>query len=213
MSKEWILNAATGRFQLNFKRNVGAVAEEIRKCEPVTLEDWQEYYFSHVYPAEHLEELGRKLYVKITEVIQAEVHSITEQDCIDYIRNLVIQRTFDGYITEKTTIYQLLQKILNIQIEPAPDEWDRLYNVDFFIRVGEAYIGLQIKPVTFYNANEYYKWRDVQSTTHQKFKANFGGEIFTVISIKQGTEKAIANPEIIEAIQQEIARLITPHQQ
>lgn len=26
MSKEWILNAATGRFQLNFKRNVGAVA-------------------------------------------------------------------------------------------------------------------------------------------------------------------------------------------
>ncbi len=39
MSKEWILNAATGRFQLNFKRNVGAVAEEIRKCEPQTLED------------------------------------------------------------------------------------------------------------------------------------------------------------------------------
>ena len=48
MSKEWILNAATGRFQLNFKRNVGAVAEEIRKCEPQTLEDWQTYYFASV---------------------------------------------------------------------------------------------------------------------------------------------------------------------
>ena len=39
MSKEWILNAATGRWQLNFKRNVGAVAEEIRKCEPKFLEE------------------------------------------------------------------------------------------------------------------------------------------------------------------------------
>jgi hypothetical protein len=186
---------------------VGAVAEEIRKCEPVTLEDWQEYYFRNVYSPEHLEELGRKLYVKITEVIQAEVHSITEQDCIDYIRNLVIKRTFDGYQTEKTTVYQLLQKLLQVEIEPAPDKWDRLYNVDFFIQVGEAFIGLQIKPVTFYNANEYYKWRDVQITSHQKFQEKFGGSIFTVISVKQGAEKAIANPEVIPKIQKEIQRL------
>jgi MjaI restriction endonuclease len=108
MSKEWILNATTGRYQLNFKRNVGAVAEEIRKCEPKTLEEWQEYYFRHVYPPEHLEELGRKLYVKVTEVIQAEVNAITEQDCIDYIRNFVISRTFEGYLTEKTTVYERL---------------------------------------------------------------------------------------------------------
>ena len=27
MPKEWILNSATNRFQLNFKRNVGAVSE------------------------------------------------------------------------------------------------------------------------------------------------------------------------------------------
>ncbi len=34
MAKEWILNSAMNRFQLNFKRNVGAVSEEIRKCSP-----------------------------------------------------------------------------------------------------------------------------------------------------------------------------------
>jgi hypothetical protein len=32
--------------------------------------------------------------------------------------------------------------------EPAPDEWDRLYNVDFSIEVNGKYIGIQIKPVT-----------------------------------------------------------------
>lgn len=49
---------------------------------------------------EHIEELGKKLYVKITEVIQSEVADVTEQDCIDYMMQLVIDRTFDGYMTK-----------------------------------------------------------------------------------------------------------------
>ncbi len=207
MSKEWILNATTGRFQLNFKRNAGAVAEEIGQCEPKTLDEWQQYYFSRVHSAEHLEELGRKLYIKITEVVRAEAESITEEDCINYIRNLVIKRTCDGYITEKTTVYEQLQELLGVPIEPAPDEWDRLFNVDFFIRAGDNFIGLQIKPATFYNASEYYKWRDVQKATHQKFQARFGGAIFTVVSVRQGDKKVIANPKVIAEMQTEIRRL------
>ncbi len=42
MPKEWILNSAMNRFQLNFKRNERS--------------------------NEHIEELGRMLYVKITEI-------------------------------------------------------------------------------------------------------------------------------------------------
>ena len=61
--------------------------------------------------------------------------------------NLVINRTFDGYMTEIETIYGQLEKILNVKIEPAPDEWDRLFNMDFYIKIDEKFIGLQIKPV------------------------------------------------------------------
>lgn len=86
MAKEWILNSAMNRFQLNFKRNVGATSESIRKCEPKTLEEWREYYFSEVRSKEHVIELGKKLYIKITEVISAEVEAITEQDCVDYAK-------------------------------------------------------------------------------------------------------------------------------
>ena len=88
MAKEWILNSAMNRFQLNFKRNVGAVSEAIRKCSPNALEEWEKYYFSEVRSKEHIEELGKKLYVKITEVISAEVEEITEKDCIDYLFNI-----------------------------------------------------------------------------------------------------------------------------
>ena len=147
MAKEWILNSAMNRFQLNFKRNVGPTSESIRQCAPKTINEWKEYYFKNVRSKEHIESLGKKLYIKITEVIQSEVEEITEQDCIDYISQLVIDRTFDGYMTEIKTIYGQLDKELGVKIEPAPDEWDRLYNVDFFIKIKEKYIGIQIKPV------------------------------------------------------------------
>lgn len=208
MAKEWILNSAMNRFQLNFKRNVGATSESIRNCSPKNIDEWREYYFKNVRSKEHIEELGKKLYVKITEVIQAEVMEITEKDCIDYMFQLVIDRTFDGYMTEINTIYGQLQKILNIKIEPAPDEWDRLFNVDFYIKVNEKYIGLQIKPINIgIQLPEIFKEYALQAESHQKFTEVFGGKVFYLFSQKIGDKKEIANKEIIEEIQKEIERL------
>lgn len=208
MAKEWVLNSTMNRFQLNFKRNVGAVSEEIRKCQPKTVKDWETYYFSNVRNRTHIEDLGRKLYVKITEVVTAEIEQITEQDCIEYLYNLVIHRTFDGYTTEINTIYGQLQQALNIPIEPAPDQWDRLFNVDFFIKIDDSYIGLQIKPVSNVSQiPQIYKERSIQSNTHEKFTAKYKGHVFYIFSIKIGNKKVIHNQEIIPEIQQEIIRL------
>jgi len=208
MAKEWILNSATNRFQFNFKRNVGAVSEEIRKCAPKTIKDWEGYYFKNVKPKEHLVDLGKKLYVKITEVIASEVETITEEDCVAYILNLVINRTFDGYMTERITIYGQLQDILGVKIEPAPDKWDRLFNVDFFIKLNEKYIGLQIKPASgVSHIPEIFKERELQAKTHKKFTEQYGGKVFYVISIKEGDKKKIYNTEVIKEIKKEIEKL------
>ena len=209
MAKEWILNSAMNRFQLNFKRNVGATSESIRKCSPKTVDEWRIYYFKNVRSQEHIEELGKKLYVKITEVIQSEVVQVTEQDCIDYMTQLVIDRTFDGYITEIQTIYGQLQNILEVPIQPAPDEWDRLFNVDFFIQIKEKYIGLQIKPVkSGIQLPEIFKEYGFQLATHEKFTNRFGGKVFYIYSAKVGDKKEIQNKEIIEEIKAEIQRLL-----
>lgn len=135
MPKEWILNSANMRLGLNKKRSVGAVSEEIRKCSPKNLKDWENYYYKNVYPKTHLVNLGKKLYVKITEVVRAEIEDVIEKDCIDFVINLVINRTFDGYTSEIDTIYGQLQEVLGVKIEPAPYKWGRLFNVDFFIKI------------------------------------------------------------------------------
>jgi hypothetical protein len=205
MAKEWILNSAMNRFQLNFKRNVGPTSESIRKCSPKNLEEWREYYFKNVKSEEHIIELGKRLYIKITEVIQSEVAEVTEQDCIDYMMQLVIDRTYDGYTTEIQTIYGQLQKILNIPIQPAPDEWDRLFNVDFFIEINGKYIGLQIKPVNSgIQLPEIFKEYRLQAETHQKFTEVFGGKVFYLFSEKIGDRKEIMNKEVIDEINKKL---------
>jgi len=218
MAKEWILNMATNRWGLNKKERVGPVSLWIRECSPKTVEDWEPFYYRKLgqmlkereidlSPREYIQELGRKLYTKITEVIQAEIEEVTEEDCLRYIYNLVINRTFDGYQTEINTIYGQLKRILKIEINPAPDEWDRLYNVDFYIRIGSKHIGLQIKPITYEQTPEIYRWKEWLSKTHDKFEKDKGGKVFIVFSIKREGKKMIYNPEVTEEIKREIERL------
>ena len=218
MAKEWILNMATNRWGLNKKDSVGPVSLWIRECDPKTIRDWESFYYKklagmlkekgiNLSPQEYIQDLGRKLYTKITEVIQAEIEEVTEEDCLQYIYNLVINRTFDGYQTEIKTIYGKLQRDLGVKIEAAPDEWDRLYNVDFYIQLGSKYIGLQIKPITYEQTPEVYRWKEWLGKTHDKFEKDKGGKVFIVFSIKKEGKKAIYNPEVIDEIKKEIHRL------
>jgi len=203
---------------LNKKNSVSPVSQWIRECSPKTVKDWEQFYYNKLAdflksknislsPTEYIEDLGRKLYVKITEVIQAEIEEVKEEDCIQYIHNLVINRTYDGYLTEIKTIYGKLQRDLGVEVKPAPDEWDRLYNIDFYIQIEEKYIGLQIKPITYEQTPEIYRWKEWLSSTHKKFEEKFGGKVFIIFSIKKGNKKEIYNPEIITSIRKEIERI------
>lgn len=219
MAKEWILNMANGRWGLTKQNRVGPVAAWIRECSPKEISEWEKFYFQklrnflekkgvNLQPIEYLESLGKTLYIKITEALRSEMDEVTEKECIEYIKNLVINRTFEGYITEKETIYGQLQEILNVKIEPAPDEWDRLYNVDFFIKVKDRYIGLQIKPITFEHAPEFAtKWQEAYRASHEKFTKNFGGRVFIILSVKKDKKKVIFNAQIINEIKEEIDKL------
>lgn len=214
--KEWVLNIAFNRWQFNRPRYVGKLSEAIRACAPKKLEEWREYYFAHVKPEgellgetmeQYLVEVGRRLYVKIAEQLHAEVSSITEEDCIQYVHEVVLNRTFEGYQTEKQTVYGQLEDLLGVRLEPAPDEWDRVYNIDFYIPVGEASIGIQIKPTTYEQMPEPHKWRQWMQESHERFEAEQGGRVFIVFSVKQGERKVIANPEVIDEIRAEIEKL------
>ena len=216
--KEWVLNIAFNRWQFNRPRYVGKLSEMIRKCAPKTLQEWEQYYLNQTQlpgikqmlggtMEEHLKEVGRRLYARIREQLRAEIEKITVDDCIRYVREVVINRTYEGYETEKETVYKQLKHLLGIKLQPAPDERDRAYNVDFYIPIGNKSIGIQIEPTTYMQTPEPHNWRQWMQTSHQRFTKKHGGQVFIVFSVKKGKTKEIANPEVIEEIRQEMVRL------
>lgn len=213
--REALLNYGLNRWGLNKAHSVGPTSELVRTCSPKSFEEWEDFYFSNAVQKkrdglkitrEYIADLGRKLYVKLSEVVQNELESVQEEECMDYAYNLVLNRTYEGYQTEVKTVYGQLESLLEEKIEPAPDEWDRKYNVDFYIKVGGAFVGLQIKSVSGL-ALDHYQWEKMHEVNHAKFKEKFGGQVFFVYSKKVGKKARIENVEVIAQIKADIARL------
>lgn len=215
--RETLLNYGLNRWGLNKAASVGPTSELIRQCAPGTFEEWEAFYFNNAkqkkkngvrITREYIRELGQKLYVKLSEVVRNELGSIEEEECIDYAYNLVLNRTYVGYSSEIDTIYGQLESILGIKIHPAPDEWDRAFNVDFYIKVNDSYIGLQVKPISSGQSLNDYQWVKMHEVSHEKFRKKFGGQVFFVYSVKStGKKKKIYNVGVIEEIREEVERL------
>ena len=232
MSKEWIsgdegrnlkfkretlLNYGMNRWGLNKAHSVGPTSELIRRCAPENFEDWEKFYFENAMQKkknglqisrEYITGLGQTLYIKLSEVVQNELESIQENECIDYAYNLVLNRTYEGYRSEIDTIYGQLESIINVKIQPAPDKWDRSYNVDFFIEVEDKFIGLQIKPISSGLSLNQYQWIEMHRKNHERFSVDKGGKVFFIFSMKStGKKKKIYNVEVIDEIKAEIEKL------
>ena len=215
--RETLLNYGMNRWGLNKAHSVGSTSELIRTCAPTKYEEWEQFYFTKAkqkkkdglqITREYITGLGQTLYIKLSEVVQNELEQISEEECIDYAYNLVLNRTYEGYKTEIETIYGQLEGAIGQKVEPAPDNWDRTYGVDFFIKINQKYIGIQIKPIASGLSLNQYQWIEMQKKNHERFEKEFGGKVFFVFSTKSssGTKK-IYNTEVIEQIAKEINRL------
>ena len=219
--KEKVLNYASNTYQLTRPSKVGQVMALIRECQPKALEEWEKFYFERAYTKtktpikitrETLEELGERLYSKITEVVipewSAAFEDLTLDDCKEYIYQVTIVRTFDGFLLEKSVVNDGLAKIFpDIEFEESDPELDHAGDIDYIGKVGNKAFGIQIKPITA-NANfGNYKITERMSRSFQDFEEKFGGKVFVIFSTRKGNKKDIVNKEIIEEIRLEIERL------
>lgn len=215
--KERVLNYACQTYQLSRPNKVGAVMALIRECQPNTFEEWEQWYFLNAHTSgkkptkitnESLRELGERLYAKITEIVIPEWESafreLTEQDCIDYIYNLTINRTYDGYLREKSVINDGLAKLFpNLFFEESDPELDHAGDIDYVVKVGNASMGIQIKPITASANFGSYSLTERMKASFESFKEQYGGNVFVVFSL----DGEIANKEVISSIENEINRL------
>ena len=215
--KEKVLNYATQTYQLSRPNKMGAVMALIRECQPKTIKEWENWYFENAFTEtktktkitkEGLTELGKRLHEKITEVVipewQAAFAQLTLQDCIDYIYNLTINRTFDGFLREKSVVNDGLAKIFpDIVFEESDPELDHAGDIDYIAKVGNKAFGIQIKPVTARANFGNYSVSERMKASFADFEEKFGGKVFVVFSL----DGDVSNKEVINEINKEIERL------
>ena len=215
--KERVLNYCCQTYQLSRPSKVGEVMAFICKCQPNSLEEWEAWYFEHAYTKTKnpckiepntLKDLGSRLYEKIVQIVIPEwkkaFEELTEQDCIDYIYNLTINRTYDGYIREKCVINDGFAKIFpTYQFEESEPELDHSGDVDYIMKVKSCAIGFQIKPITAESNFGSFSLSERMQHSFDDFKEQYGGCVFIIFSLKG----EIANTEVIADIQKEIDRL------
>ncbi|MFV0499994.1 MAG: MjaI family restriction endonuclease [Bacteroidales bacterium] len=217
--KEKVLNYACQTYQLSRPNKVGAVMALIRECQPKTIEEWENWYFENAnttgkYPFKitrsNLEELGERLYEKITEVVipewQDAFKALTKEDCYNYIYNLTINRTFDGYLREKSVVNDGLAKIFpNIRFEESSSELDHAGDIDYIGYVSDQKaFGIQIKPVTAKSNFGNYSVSERMKSSFESFKEDYQGKVFIVYSL----DGEIANEDVIEEIKKEVITLL-----
>src|SRR5690606_16928870 len=142
-------------YQLSRPDTVGAVLALIRECQPKSFEGWEQWYFQTAQTAGKtqviitnvsLEELGARLYVKIQELVIPEwpesFNQLTKQDCVDYIINLTVNRTYDGFIREKSVVEDNLAKFFpEIRFEESDPELDHAGDIDYLGWIGDKAFG------------------------------------------------------------------------
>lgn len=215
--KEIILNYANRRWGLTKTSKVGEVMALIRECQPKTFKDWEEWYFNNAYTKaknpvkvskEVLTELGERLFEKINEIVAPQLRealqSLNLQDCIDYIYELTIHRTFDGYLTEKSVVRDTLEREFpEVDFKETDPDLDHAGDIDYICKIKNASFGIQIKPVTANASLGNFSATARMEQSFRDFEREFGGKVFTIFC----TEEKIVNKEIIDKIKKEISRL------
>ena len=215
--KEKVLNYACQTYQLSRPNKVGAVMSLIRECQPKSIQEWEKWYLENAHTdgknpvkvtKDVLKELGERLYVKIKEIVipewQEAFNQLTLQDCVDYIYNLTINRTYDGFNREKSVVTDTLAKefpeVKFIESEP---ELDHAGDIDYLGWIGGKAFGIQIKPVTAKANFGNYSPSERMKASFREFEQKYGGKVFIIFSV----DDEIKNREVLEEIRDEIRRL------
>jgi hypothetical protein len=215
--KEHVLNYTSQRFQLTRPRAVGPTMELIRKCNPTSLLAWENFYWENAYTArnesvkitqEVIDGLGLKLYDKIQKVIIPEwnnaFNTITKEDCVNYILDVTINRSFDGFHRENAVTRELgVIFSKEIFFEETDSVTDSAWGIDWLGNIidKDVKIGIQVKPATSRaTAIGGFSVEDRGNARWTEFQEKFGGPVFVVYSKKTGKKNTILNREVIDDI-------------
>ena len=119
---EFILNKTAVDHQLTRPTKVGPTIELLYQYEPKSIVEWEDIFYKHSVQKKKKgtgqrvdkdflnsvgDELFRILNEKIFPLILQAKNELTIEDCRNFIKDVVIRRSFEGFIAEKDIVNQV----------------------------------------------------------------------------------------------------------
>ncbi|MBR4898134.1 MAG: hypothetical protein IKZ48_05050 [Prevotella sp.] len=127
-----------------------------------------------------------------------------QEKLFEDVRTVISALTSTSCIREKSVVNDVLAKLFpNLVFEECNPELDYAGDIDYVAKVGKHQLGIQVKLVMDSDNLEHHSMSERMQASFNDFTEEFGGKVFVVYN--QNGE--IVNPDVIESIRKEIARL------
>jgi hypothetical protein len=96
-----------------------------------------------------IDDLGISIYTKLSNVSQIDFLTLTKDDCIEFVKDIIFNKVYYGFQREKSVINDnLALKFPEIKFEESLVDLNFACDIDYLGWVGDNAFGIQIKPVT-----------------------------------------------------------------
>jgi hypothetical protein len=157
-----IINIVSNTYKVTGPNNIGSTSDLIRKCDPSDKEEWKKYCLSYLHNKNgdkiDFDKLSQDLFNKASfhiDCLKKQLSNMSDeqlyQKCFDFIYDLVIDKTFDGYINEKEIITKTLSKKLGVDFQQPSIYQDSAKNIDAIGKKNNVVFYIQLKPASFIN--------------------------------------------------------------
>lgn len=195
--REKELNQYYNQGQFNHPDRIGYVMKLIRSLKPLTEAEWRAWYLANVHNMPYIEQLAAEMHRTIPSELK-----ISQNDCLEYILNVMFHRTFCGYDREKTALALLREQICP-DIREAPSVWDTRYFIDFFVHKRKCrMVGIQLKPASFY-AGKYQETVNIAEKMEQ-FRQKYNAFAYVLTYQEAGPGTIQLDPAAIKEIQEHL---------
>ena len=191
------LNLYYNQGQFNHPERIGYVMKLIRSLRPLTEAEWRAWYLTHVHDMVYIEQLAAEM----CHTIPSELR-ISQDDCLEYILDVMFHRTFCGYDREKAALALLRERVCS-DIREAPSVWDTRYFIDFFVHKRKCrMVGIQLKPASFYAGG----YQDTVSITEkmERFQQKYDAFAYVLTYQESGQGTIQLDPAAIKEIQEHL---------
>lgn len=223
---EFILNKTAVDHHLTRPSKVGPTIELLYEYNPKSMSEWAHIFYEKSVQKKkdgsgkrvdesYLNSVGDELFRILNEkifplIIQAK-DELTSEDCRNFIKDVVIRRSYEGFIAEKDIVNQV-EIALEGDVEFTKDSQLESINVDAYgksKKYGRT-IGLSVKPLSYKKQDGFGK-DDSLHKSWKKWEEENDSKIFVVFysEKKDGQKKVIKDKDgLISQIQNYLSKKI-----